>query len=218
MSAPSRRVLSLSVTSRRRPVQNALDPAAHPARRFRLLGPDRLHNPRDERRVDRLTRQLAERRIDVGGERRRPLRRVLRIAPPRLVRGDVGIRAFGKRHRLRRIEFRLRSLGPSRLDRIYAAEPQLAALARPVTCFCQGDRVRRAETHDTEPIGLFESEDPAFCAALAHLKEQPTAITVQSAAPRLAHRQTSQLPDEPHCPAHLRTVRRTHLAYPSTYP
>jgi len=33
------------------------------------------------------------------------------------VRGDVGIRAFGKRHRLRRIELRLRSLGPSRLDR-----------------------------------------------------------------------------------------------------
>ena len=104
MAAPPRRVLALPVAARGRPIENHFDPAAHPARGFGLLGPDRLERLQHQPDIDRLNGQAAEVRIDVGFERRRPLRGVFRIAPAGSVRLDVGFGACSECHPLGRVD------------------------------------------------------------------------------------------------------------------
>ena len=68
MAAPARRVFTVAVAARRCPVEDRLDPAAHPARGFGLLRPNRLNRPHDETDINNLHRELAEYRVDVTVE------------------------------------------------------------------------------------------------------------------------------------------------------
>ena len=68
MAAPARWVFTVAVAARRCPVEDRLDPAAHPARGFGLLRPNRLNRPHDETDINNLHRELAEYRVDVTVE------------------------------------------------------------------------------------------------------------------------------------------------------
>ena len=83
VAAPTGRVVALAVAARRGPVQDALDPAAHPRGGLRLGRPDRLEDLHDEAGVDRADRQLADHRVGVGGDGAGPLRPVLAVLPAR---------------------------------------------------------------------------------------------------------------------------------------
>src|ERR1700724_2066146 len=162
VAAPTRRVLALSIAARRSPIENAFDPAAHPACGLGLDCPDRLDHLHDEPYVDRLHRQRSEDGIDIGAERRRPLRRVLRISPACLMRGDVALGASSECHRLGRVELRLDTLAPTLLDRIEAVETCLAAFERFLPRLGEAHRICRTEPHLPELAGFLEAEYPAF--------------------------------------------------------
>ena len=80
---PLRRVRPLPEAAHRRGVEHRLDAAAHPARGFGLLGPDRIEHLHDKPGIDRRDGQFPQSRVNVGGERRRPLLpRASRCASP----------------------------------------------------------------------------------------------------------------------------------------
>jgi len=85
---PLRRIRPLPEAPHRRGVEHRLDAAPHPARGFGLLRPDRIEHLDNKPGIDRRHGQFPQSGVNVGGERRRPLRRVLRIAPARPVLFD----------------------------------------------------------------------------------------------------------------------------------
>ena len=137
-------------------VEHRLHPAAQAARRLRLRRPDRLQHGQHRLRVD-LVDRLAPDRDAVGFERRRPLRRMLVIAPLRGLGGDQRRRGLAER--------RLAGLGLAgglaRGDRVEAVLDQslgfIAGLAR------RGERDARpgAEPHLALLAGEGEGVDPA---------------------------------------------------------
>src|SRR5688500_5435642 len=100
MAAPARWVIAGAIASCRCPIEYRLDAPAHSARRFRLLCPNRLDSLHHEAGIDGGDGQPTDMRIDVGFERRRPLRGVLGVTPARLMRLDVGLAALPEGHRL----------------------------------------------------------------------------------------------------------------------
>src|SRR6266513_603849 len=104
MTAPTRGVLTFAVAASPRPIQDSLNAATHPARRFGLLRPDRLDAFHDEADVDDLYREIAEMRVHICIECPRPLGPVLRVAPARLMRRHVGLSACLEGHCLGRCQ------------------------------------------------------------------------------------------------------------------
>src|SRR6516165_6055946 len=91
MALPPRWVLAHAIAAGRRPIQDALDAAAQPARGFWLLGPDRLEYAHDQCEVGRRDRQLTDYRIGITRQRCRPLRGMSRVPPASSLGGDVGL-------------------------------------------------------------------------------------------------------------------------------
>src|SRR6516164_2114017 len=147
MGLPPCRVLSLAVAARRGPIEDALYPPADPGSRLRLLMPDRFEHLHDEPDIDRFHGQAAESGIDVGAERRGPLRSVLRALPPGFMRGDVSLGAFLEAQRLGRVELRLLPAGVPSSDRILTVEAPLALRGSSLACFGEGDIGVRAKPH-----------------------------------------------------------------------
>jgi len=85
---PLRRIRPLPEAPHRRGVEHRLDAAPHPARGFRLLRPDRIEHLHDKPGIDRRDGQFPQSGVNIGGERRRPLPRMLRVAPARPVLFD----------------------------------------------------------------------------------------------------------------------------------
>src|ERR1700730_10312589 len=111
MTAPPRRVLALSIAARRCPIEYTFNTTPDTARCFGLHGPDRFQCLHDEPDIDRLYRQRAEHRVDIGVESRRPLRGVPRVPPAGVVGGDIAFSAFPERQRHSRVEPRGRAYG-----------------------------------------------------------------------------------------------------------
>ena len=65
MALPPRRVLAFAISADPSPIEDSLDPAADPAGRLGLHGPNRFDRLHDEAGVDSLHRQVAEDRVHV---------------------------------------------------------------------------------------------------------------------------------------------------------
>jgi len=91
VASPSGRVFSEAIAAGRRPVEHAFDPTPDPAGRLRLRGPDRFQHLHDKPDVDRLHRQLADRRVGEGGQRLPPLRLLLAAPPAGRVCVDIAL-------------------------------------------------------------------------------------------------------------------------------
>ena len=171
-------------------------------------------DPQTLARCRRLDWRLPKHRVDIGGERCWPLRGVLRVTPARPVSSYISIGAFGKRHR----PWPLRAVSPlstaTRLDRIYAVEPQPPAFAGPLARFSQADRMHRAQPHYAKPPVFFKTKDPALGAPLAHLQEKSAAITIQPSMACLAHRECRQFPNQPGLPRASETSAELILPIP----
>src|SRR5271170_5553079 len=207
MTAPPRRVLALAIAACRRPIEDRFNPPTHPACRLRLLGPDRLKHFHDQPDIDRLYRQRSEGRMDIGDERRWPLRRMLIVLPRGLMRGDVALGAVPEGHRLGRVELRCHAPCFACLDWIAAVEPRLAAFERLQPRFGEADSMGRTKPHFPQLAAFLKAEHPAFRATGAHLQKEPAAVAVIPAALGLRDRQRGQLPDRPR-----------HRPSPSYYP
>jgi hypothetical protein len=110
---------------------------------------------------------------------------VLGVSPAGFVRGDVALGASLERHCLGGIKLRSKPRGLALVDRVAAVEPRLAAAERLFARLGKADRVGRAEPHLAQLAVNLEPEDPAFCAAGAHLEEQPAAVAVVASPLRL---------------------------------
>ena len=64
MAAPPGGVLAFAIAARRRPIENGLNPAADPARRFGLFGPYRFDGLHDQPDIDGLHRLLLPAPVD----------------------------------------------------------------------------------------------------------------------------------------------------------
>src|SRR5204862_1302412 len=104
MTASTRGVLAFAVAASRRPIQDSLNAATYPARRFGLLRPDRLDGFHDKADIDYLDGEIAEMRVHICIECPRPLGPVLRVAPARLMRRHVGLSACLEGHCLARCQ------------------------------------------------------------------------------------------------------------------
>src|SRR5436190_20226686 len=142
MTAPTRGVLAFAVAASRCPIQDSLNAATYPARRFGLLRPDRLDGLHDEADIDYLDGEIAEMRVHICIECRRPLAPVLRVAPARLMCRHVGGSACLERHGLGRCQFRLIATGtPGQqwVVTIKTKQPPLVSGSLP--CFGERDQM-----------------------------------------------------------------------------
>src|ERR1700723_1979758 len=79
--APPRRVFTLAITAYGGPIEDCFDPATDAIGRLWFGRPDRLYHFHDEAGIDCLERDIADQRISIGLQRRRPLRRMLVVLP-----------------------------------------------------------------------------------------------------------------------------------------
>src|SRR6516162_11118254 len=130
MSSPPRGVLTGAVASNTGPVEHDFDPAPDTARGLGLSRPQRLEHFHHERGVDRLHWMSAENWRHVSGKRVGPLLKMLRMAPCRTVRVDVGSRAIVERHRARGLDALCRALGLALIDWIGLIDEQQPMFGR----------------------------------------------------------------------------------------
>src|SRR5262249_40861514 len=143
---------------------------------FGFSRPDWLDGFRHQRNVNRLHRQTAEYRVDIGFERRSPLSHVSGVPPARLVRGDIFVCAAPERHSRCSGDFGLRVSSTPRLYWIDPFKAQLAAFLRHLASVGEGDRMQRAEAHVVQsPISAIP-ENPAFRSRRADTQIKATAI------------------------------------------
>src|ERR1044071_9497672 len=195
MSAPPRRVIALPVTARRRPVEDTFDPAAHPARGFRLRRPDRLDRFHHQPNIYGLHRELAELRVDVPLQCRGPLRGVLRIAPADPMGRDELLGAGFEGDCLGRIELGGAPLALANLYRVQAIKPHLPAVLCPLARLGKAYGVQRPQPHLAQPASGPVAKYPTFCPASTDLEIQPSAIAVIAPALRPGHSSAVSLPN-----------------------
>jgi len=119
VALPHCRVRPLPKAPHRRGVEDRLNAAPHPARGFRLLGPNRIEHLHNKAGVDRRNRQFPQSGVDVSGQGIFPLLPVLRIAPAYPVPLDELSGAFPEGAALRdgeALRLPLGSLGVERVD------------------------------------------------------------------------------------------------------
>jgi hypothetical protein len=124
----------------RRRVEHRLDAAAHTARRFGRLGPDRIKHLHDQPGINRCDGQFSQNRVNVGCERVPPLLTVLGVPPAGFVAGDKFFRNFPKRAPLdcgKPLLLSLCDLGIERID------PVLSYVIRRTRGLRQSSKVRQ---------------------------------------------------------------------------
>lgn len=77
-------------------IKQRLDTAAHPARGFRLLGPDRIEHLHNKPSVDRRDRQFPQNGVDVSRQGVAPLLTMLGVAPTGFMTADEFLREFAE--------------------------------------------------------------------------------------------------------------------------
>src|SRR5215469_10062578 len=93
-----------------------------------------------------MNRQSAEIGMDIGLERRRPLRCMLSITPAGLVRGDEGLRALPKSHHLGAFGPLCCAARPSVVDWVDSFLDHPAKVTGSITRFGQADVMIRSDT------------------------------------------------------------------------
>src|SRR5262252_8012816 len=133
-------VIAVSAAGRASEVEDGLDAPSNAARRYRLLGDQRLEGLEHQPAIDRRNGKIAEHWIGIVAKRRHPLLAVLGVAPFARVYGEVVLGALPERHLLR-------ALGPggergavAGLNRVEAAGKLCVAIGPQLSRQCERDR------------------------------------------------------------------------------
>jgi len=118
-----------------------------------------------------LNRRLAENRIDVGADRRRPLSSGLLVAPAGLMRANVRCGTFGEGKAARHGKPVVEALGTPLVDRVNAGEAHLPADASRLPGLGQANVARRPEPHKPMLARYLVPVNPALYAVPADLEE-----------------------------------------------
>jgi len=100
MPAPAGRVIALAIFVYGCVVEDSFNPSPHTTSGFRFLQPQRFNYLRHQRDIDCLHGQGANERVNICRKCIAPLLPVLSVLPGRLGRGNIGLGAIPKRHRL----------------------------------------------------------------------------------------------------------------------
>src|SRR5215510_14553917 len=170
-------VVAVAAAGRASEVEDGLDAPSHAARRYWLVGDQRLEGLEHQPAVDRRNGKVAEHWIGIVGKRRQPLLAVLGIAPFARVYGEVVLGALPERHLLG-------LLGPggehgavAGLDRVEAAGELSMAIVPQLSRQCERDRASAAQAHVPLAAMTLILEDPAL-AAVGNLQIEVAAIGV----------------------------------------
>src|SRR5262245_12743771 len=174
-------VVAVAAAGRASEVEDGLDAPSHAARRYWLVGDQRLEGLEHQPAVDRRNGKIAKHWIGILGKRRQPLLAVFGIAPFARVYGEVVLGAVPERHLLG-------LLGPggehgavAGLDRVAAAGQLLMAIVPQLSRQCERDRPSAAYPHVALAAMPLILEDPAF-AAVTKLQKQVATIGVATLA------------------------------------
>ena len=145
---PAGGVLALAKAAHAGPIEHRFNASAKAAGGFGFRRPDRIEHFHDHGLIDRAHRRVAKHGVNVGRQRRRPLRGVLGVLPGCAVRGDVGFGALLEAH------------GASRLSGLAGA--CVGASGQGV------DPITRGLEHDRRPLaGILERQADELKAAYA---------------------------------------------------
>lgn len=175
MSLPASGVVTFAIAPHFRPIEDRLDPAAHPACRFRLRGPDRLQDFEHKRRVDGLYWEGAYHRAGIGGKRVRPLVRVFGILPAGLVGGDVRLGRLSEGDRLGGIETRTHARLALCFERVRSLISEALRVQRLRACGLEAKERQGSQSHVARAAVELIAQDPGGAAVL-HLQVKPAAI------------------------------------------
>src|SRR5712691_7645304 len=159
---PLRRVRPLPEASHRGGVKHRLDAAADPARGFRLLGPDRIEHLNDQPGIDRRGGQFPQSGVNIGFERRGPLRRMLRVAPACPVLFDEFDGALAEGSALRDGNALRLPLRRPCVERVDALVSLLPMLRRFRACLGERDIGEGSESHVAPLAVELKPENPGF--------------------------------------------------------
>src|SRR6516165_6895380 len=170
-------VIAVAAAGRASEVEDGLDAPSNAARRYRLLGDQRLEGLEHQPAVDRRNGKIAKHWIGIAGKRGQPLLTVFGVAPFARVYGEVVLGALPERHLLG-------LLGPggkhgacAGLDRVEAAGELYVAIVPQLSRQCERDRASAAQAHVALAAMTLILEDPAL-AAVGNLQVEVAAIGV----------------------------------------
>src|SRR5262249_11599727 len=162
---------------RAREVEAGLDAPPKAARRYRLLGDQRLEGLEHQPAVDRRNGKIAKHWIGIVGKRGQPLLAVLGVAPFARVYGEVVLGALPKRHLFGQLGPRGEHGACARLNRVEAAGELYVAIAPQPSRQRERARASAAQPHVALAAMTLILKDPAF-AAVGHLQIEVAAIGV----------------------------------------
>src|SRR5262245_15274257 len=122
------RVLAVAPAGRASEVEDGLDAPSHAARRYWLVGDQRLEGLEHQPAVDRRNGKIAEHWIGIVCKRRQPLLAVLGVTPFACVYGEVVLGALPERHLLGLLGPGGEHRAVAGLDRVEAASQLLMAI------------------------------------------------------------------------------------------
>src|SRR5262245_33534745 len=179
-------VVAVAAAGRASEVEDGLDAPSHAARRYWLVGDQRLEGLEHQPAVDRRNGKIAKHWIGILGKRRQPLLAVFGVAPFARVYGEVVLGALPERHLLG-------LLGPggehgavAGLDRVKAAGQFLMAIVPQLSRQSERDRASAAQAHVALAAMTLILEDPALT-AVGNLQVEVATIGVAALTTNAAY-------------------------------
>src|SRR6516164_6214122 len=114
-------VIAVAAAGRASEVEDGLDAPSNAARRYRLLGDQRLEGLEHQSAVDRRNGKISKHWIGIAGKRGQPLLAVLGVAPLARVDGEIILGALPERHLLGALGTGGKHGAVAGLDRVEAA-------------------------------------------------------------------------------------------------
>src|SRR5262245_30197571 len=157
-------VVAVAAASRTGEVEHRLDAPAHAARRYWLIGNQRLERLEHQPAIDRRNRKIPEDWIGIAGKRGHPLLAVLSVAPLVRVDREVVLGALPECHLLGALGPRGEHGAVAGLNRVEAAGELYVAIVPQLSRQSERDRASTAQAHVALAAMTLILEDPALAA------------------------------------------------------
>src|SRR5262245_25933960 len=179
-------VVAVAAGGRASEVEDGLDAPSHAARRYWLVGDQRLEGLEHQPAVDRRNGKIAKHWIGILGKRRQPLLAVFGVAPFARVYGEVVLGALPERHLLGLLGRGGGHGAVAGLDRAKAAGRFLRAIAPKLSGQRERDRASAAQAHVALTAMTLILEDPTS-AAVGNLQVKVATIGVAALTTNAAY-------------------------------
>src|SRR5262245_34026611 len=170
-------VVAVAAAGRASEVEDGLDAPSHAARRYWLVGDQRLEGLEHQPAIDCGNRKIPEDWIGIAGKRGHPLLAVLSVAPLARVDREIILGALPKRHLLGALGTGGEHGAVAGLDRVEAAGELYVAIVPQLSRQSERDRASAAQAHVALAAMTLILEDPALT-AVGNLQVEVAAIGV----------------------------------------